>query len=297
MTLQVEQECKLPQLEAECARLREENRQLRERLSLPPDAPARCVPADATASLNQTSPTREKIELFQQLFRGREDVYPVRWETATPVRKDGHHPIILMHCGPIRYWVATRKQHEGASIIHRVVPRETGFFLPENDSEAGIQALYAELASSEARNALIFNDVLQNLEEGRSPLLLTERTDYLEWFERYFKTFARNIVVPRGGLGKKAQREIAERLASVPPNEERLIIATGRYIGEGFDDIRLDTLFLTLPISWRGTLQQYVGRLHRQHEGKHELRVYDYVIRSTTAPACSQQYRSRQAGR
>ena len=101
-------------------------------------------------------------------------------------------------------------------------------------------------------------------------------------------------MVLRGGLGKKAQREIAERLASVPPNEERLIIATGRYIGEGFDDIRLDTLFLALPISWRGTLQQYVGRLHRQHEGKHELRVYDYVDREV--PVLLRMYQRRLKG-
>jgi len=197
--------------------------------------------------------------------------------TATPLRKDGHHPIILMQCGPIRYRVTTKEQRKGAAIVHRVVPRVTGFHLSENASEAGIQALYAELASDEVRNDLIFNDVLQNLEEGRSPLLLTERTDHLECFEQRFRKFAKHVVILRGGLARKARRGVAAQLASVPLYEERLIIATGRYIGEGFDDIRLDTLFLALPISWRGTLQQYVGRLHRQHEGKRELRVYDYV--------------------
>jgi superfamily II DNA or RNA helicase len=185
--------------------------------------------------------------------------------TATPVRKDGHHPIILMQCGPIRYRVTSRDQRVGSAIIHRLVPRVTGFHLPENASAPGIQALYADLATSETRNELIFNDVLQNLEEGRSPLLLTERTDHLEYFEESFRKFAKNVVILRGGLARKAQREVAEQLAAVSLDEERLIIATGRYIGEGFDDIRLDTLFLALPISWRGTLQQYVGRLHRQH--------------------------------
>jgi len=214
--------------------------------------------------------------------------------TATPVRKDGHHPIILMQCGPIRHRVTTRDQRAGASIVHRVIQKVTEFCLPESESEVGIQALYAALVASEARNDLIFDDVLQNLEEGRTPLLLTERTDHLEWFERRLKPFAKNVVVLRGGRGRKAQRDVAEQLASVPPNEERLIIATGRYIGEGFDDIRLDTLFLALPISWRGTLQQYVGRLHRQHEGKHELRVYDYVDQEV--PVLLRMYQRRLKG-
>lgn len=214
--------------------------------------------------------------------------------TATPVRKDGHHPIILMQCGPIRYRVTTKEQRKGAATVHRVVPRVTGFQLPENPSEAGIQALYADLASSEIRNELIFNDVLQNLEEGRSPLLLTERTDHLEYFEKRFRKFAKNVVMLRGGLGSKAQRAVAEQLAAVSPGEERLIIATGRYIGEGFDDVLLDTLFLALPISWRGTLQQYVGRLHRQHEGKDELRVYDYVDQDV--PVLMRMYKRRLKG-
>lgn len=101
-------------------------------------------------------------------------------------------------------------------------------------------------------------------------------------------------MILRGGLGSKAQRVVAEQLAAVSPDEERLIIATGRYIGEGFDDVRLDTLFLALPISWRGTLQQYVGRLHRQHEGKDELRVYDYVDQDV--PVLMRMYKRRLKG-
>lgn len=77
-------------------------------------------------------------------------------------------------------------------------------------------------------------------------------------------------------MGKKQRREIAEALASVPEHEARVILATGSYIGEGFDDARLDTLFLAMPISWKGTLQQYVGRLHRLHDNKQVVQVYDY---------------------
>ena len=80
-------------------------------------------------------------------------------------------------------------------------------------------------------------------------------------------------------MGKKQRRSIAEALASVPEHEPRVILATGSYIGEGFDDARLDTLFLAMPISWKGTLIQYSGRLHRRHPAKTEVRVYDYVDR------------------
>ena len=90
---------------------------------------------------------------------------------------------------------------------------------------------------------------------------------------------ARNLVVLRGGMGAKQRREVIARIAAIPPNEERLVLATGRYIGEGFDDARLDTLFLTLPVSWKGTLVQYAGRLHRAHAGKHEVRIFDYADR------------------
>lgn len=78
-------------------------------------------------------------------------------------------------------------------------------------------------------------------------------------------------------MGKKQRQAIADKLASIPDGTPRVLLATGSYIGEGFDDSRLDTLFLTMPISWRGTLQQYVGRLHRIHHGKKVVRVFDYV--------------------
>jgi superfamily II DNA or RNA helicase len=87
----------------------------------------------------------------------------------------------------------------------------------------------------------------------------------------------KHIVVLKGGMGAKQRRAIAEQLTTIPDGEERVLLATGRYIGEGFDDARLDTLFLAMPISWRGTLQQYVGRLHRLHDSKREVIVYDYV--------------------
>lgn len=95
-------------------------------------------------------------------------------------------------------------------------------------------------------------------------------------------------------MGKKKRRTIAEALAAAPETEGRVIIATGSYIGEGFDDARLDTLFLAMPISWKGTLQQYVGRLHRLHDGKHVVQVYDYI--DPNVPMLARMYERRLRG-
>ena len=112
---------------------------------------------------------------------------------------------------------------------------------------------------------------------GRSPLVLTERRDHADHLAGRLEGLARNVVLLRGGLGVRRRREIAERLDAIPDGEERVLVAIGRYVGEGFDDARLDTLFLAMPVSWKGTLAQYAGRLHRLHPAKHEVAVYDYV--------------------
>ncbi|WP_396021256.1 DEAD/DEAH box helicase [Bacillus sp. S/N-304-OC-R1] len=146
-----------------------------------------------------------------------------------------------------------------------------------SSASTNIQDLYNEISVNKLRNQQLFNDVLHELEAGRSPMILTERIEHLEILEQQFKGFAKNIIVLSGKLTKKEQTVELKRLTQIPDHEERLIIATGKYIGEGFDDPRLDTLFLAMPISWKGTLQQYVGRLHRIHTGKEEVRVFDYV--------------------
>jgi superfamily II DNA or RNA helicase len=137
-------------------------------------------------------------------------------------------------------------------------------------------AIYAALAQDEKRNGMIFDDVLNSLEAGRRPVILTERRDHLEHLRSRFETFTRNLVVMYGGMSAGERRD-AEAGLKRPDDEERLVLATGRYLGEGFDDASLDTLFLTMPISWKGTLAQYVGRLHREHHAKREVIVYDYV--------------------
>ena len=119
--------------------------------------------------------------------------------------------------------------------------------------------------------------MLAALEARRSPVVLTERKDHAGDLARRLGRFARNVLLLRGGMGARERREVMQRLEDIPDGEERVLVATGRYIGEGFDDARLDTLFLAMPVSWRGTLAQYVGRLHRRHPEKREVRVYDYL--------------------
>ena len=216
--------------------------------------------------------------------------------SATVARKDGHHPIIFMQCGPVRYKADARSQAATREMTHKVIERPTTFSLPEamtNEARIAMPALYAALASDTARNDLIFDDVLRALENRRSPLVLTERRDHLDYLRDRFSRFVRTIAVLRGGMSA-ADRKAADAALHVPDTDERLILATGRYIGEGFDDARLDTLFLTMPITWKGTLSQYVGRLHRQHTGKSEVRVYDYVDQNV--PVLQRMAAKRRAG-
>lgn len=197
--------------------------------------------------------------------------------TATPARKDGHHPIIFMQCGPIRYRMNARTMTESTPFEHVVIPRLADFRMSDQQTEITIQDVYAALVNDQVRNDVIAADLIRAVQCGRSPLLLTGRTEHLGHFAEKLSGSVKNVFVLKGGLGRKQRREIAEQLAAVSENEQRVILATGSYIGEGFDDARLDTLFLAMPISWKGTLQQYVGRLHRLHDNKRVVEVYDYV--------------------
>jgi superfamily II DNA or RNA helicase len=211
--------------------------------------------------------------------------------TATPVRKDGHHPIILMQCGPIRFNLSSKKQAAASAIQYEVLPRTTEFTVPPEWNGIGIQIIYTALANDAQRVDLVVADVVSAIEDGRFPLVLTERTDHLQLLLEKLVSRVPNVFVMKGGMGKKQRDAVASEISAVPEGQRRVIIATGRYIGEGFDDARLDTLFLAMPISWRGTLQQYVGRLHRLHESKHVVRVYDYV--DASVPVLNRMYEKR----
>jgi superfamily II DNA or RNA helicase len=216
--------------------------------------------------------------------------------SATVARKDGHHPIIFMQCGPVRHRVDARVQAAERGIAYRAQHRSTTFHLPPPlaaSDRPPMPAVYAALAQDELRNDLIFDDVLKALEAKRSPVVLTERRDHLDYLRNRFARFVRNLVVLRGGMSV-TERKSSEVALRVSDDQERLILATGRYIGEGFDDHRLDTLFLTMPISWKGTLAQYVGRLHRQHDGKTDVLVVDYV--DEAVPMLARMAAKRRAG-
>ena len=200
--------------------------------------------------------------------------------SATVARKDGRHPIITMRCGPIRYRVDAKKQAAIHPFEHVVLVRSTAFYPEKNantDLRIQFQDLYSALIIDANRNQLICDDIILAVQNGRSPVVLTERNEHLDYLFEALKTKVQHVILLRGGMKQKTMSAEIERLKSVPENEGRVLIATGKFIGEGFDDARLDTLFLTLPVSWKGTIAQYVGRLHRLHDSKKEVQVYDYA--------------------
>jgi superfamily II DNA or RNA helicase len=230
---------------------------------------------------------------FEQVMRQAKARYIVGL-TATLTRKDGHHPIIYMQCGPVRFSLSAKAMTETTPFEHKVIPRYTEFRTSPEQTDVTIQDIYAALVVDGQRNEMIVSDVVRAVQSGRCPLLLTGRTEHLKSFASALAGVAKHVFVLKGGMGKKQRRATADALASVPEDETRVILATGSYVGEGFDDARLDTLFLAMPISWKGTLQQYVGRLHRFHDGKRFVQVYDYV--DSYVPMLARMYERRLRG-
>jgi superfamily II DNA or RNA helicase len=230
---------------------------------------------------------------FEQVLRQARAKY-ILGLTATPTRKDGRHPILFMQCGPIRYHRSAKKDAASSPLEHIVIPRYTSFLCSHREDTATIQDIYAALVTDQARNDMIIQDLKEVLSTGRSPLVLTSRTEHLRSLADRLSGIAPQVFVMKGGMGAKQRKKLADSIAAVPSGEPRVILATGSYIGEGFDDPRLDTLLLTMPVSWKGTLQQYVGRLHRLHENKTEVRVYDYA--DVQVPMLARMYKKRLTG-
>ena len=232
---------------------------------------------------------------FEQILKGVHAKY-VYGLTATPTRQDGHHPIIFMHCGPIRYRVDARKQAEKRPFDHYVIPRLTSLRAPQEEEgkEPSIQRLYAAIAVNEPRNQRIAEDVLRCFQNGGNALVLTERTAHVALLAAKLREQIPDVISLTGGKGAKETREALARISATPADRPLTLIATGKYIGEGFDEPRLDTLFLAMPISWKGTLQQYAGRLHRLCEKKREVRIYDYI--DIHVPMLEKMYHKRLAG-
>ena len=218
------------------------------------------VPALTTERVLQSAPARHVTGL-----------------TATPYRRDGHHPIIAMQCGPVRHEVDRHTARSGAHLSLRVVRRETAFDPADLPADAGIQEIYGALATDEQRAELIARDAIQLTSEGRSPIVLTERREHLQQLADRLRDRTPALIELHGDMRPRARRAAIEQLTTTSADTARVVLATGRYIGEGFDDSRLDTLLLAMPIAWKGTVVQYAGRLHRPHPGKRDALVYDYV--------------------
>lgn len=192
--------------------------------------------------------------------------------TATPIRRDGHHPIVTMQCGPIRHHASQTQDNQPRL---EVLPR----FVTSSDVRESeqIQALFRRIAEDDARNRTIVEDATAAYRANRHLVIMSERTEHVERLAELLRPAVPNLFVLHGRMVKRQRRDEIDRLNSLSDQEPRLLLATGRLIGEGFDHARLDTLLLAMPISWKGTLQQYAGRLHRQHALKDSVQIYDYV--------------------
>lgn len=210
--------------------------------------------------------------------------------TATPIRRDGQQPIIFMQCGPIRYTAASPA---GAPHDLEVLPRSrfTRIDLP---TDAGIQDVFRHLANDQARTESIAAEVRDAVGQGRKVLVLTERTEHLDAIKAELEGLLPAPFVLHGRMSKKLRATLVADLDALPPDAPRVLLSTGKLVGEGFDHPPLDTLVLAMPVSWRGTLQQYAGRLHRDHVGKINVRIIDFV--DTGHPALLRMWEKRQVG-
>lgn len=192
--------------------------------------------------------------------------------TATPIRRDGHQPIIFIQCGPIRH-SAARPQTAPAEL--QVWP--SALPTPDIPPDSPIQQVFRILANDAIRNQHIAKDVLAAYKERRKVLVLTERADHLSLLREALGDEVKHCFVLHGRLSKTQRTAVFSELEALDDTAPRVLLATGRLIGEGFDHPPLDTLVLAMPISWKGTLQQYAGRLHREHADKQDVRIYDYA--------------------
>ena len=199
--------------------------------------------------------------------------------TATPNREDGHSPIVKMQCGDIRYEVDFKKFNENLGIPMIVKVKETYLkFADPLINDYTINEINNLITKDMDRSEMIFNDVKNEYKKGKNILILTERIEHLEYLSSRMQKITNNVFVYKGGLGKKILKEYDESNRMIlNQNKNKIILATGSYIGEGFDDSSLDVLFLTMPISGITKVTQYTGRLHRKNDNKKEIIIYDYV--------------------
>lgn len=213
--------------------------------------------------------------------------------TATSIRKDGHQPIIFMQCGPVRFSADAKVQMASQTFARLLVPRFTSY-RELADEKSTYARMVQKMSEDVNRNRLITDDVCEALKEGRTPIVLTGLTAHVETLAKALAPHCKHVVTLVGSEPAKEKLRRMEYLQNVNPSEPLVIVATGKYVGEGFDYPRLDTLFLALPVSWKGIVAQYAGRLHREYTGKKEVRIYDYI--DIRMPMCDVMYRRRLKG-
>lgn len=207
--------------------------------------------------------------------------------TATPYRRDGLQDIITMQCGPIRCTI----DDSPSDMSLKLIVRETSL-VPSNIETASIQDTFRDLVKDDARNVLIEEDVVSALTRARQCLILTQRKEHCRLLAERLIQRGKSPVVLNGEVGKRERAAIIEKIQNAPAETELLVIATGEYLGEGFDCPRIDTLFLTFPISFKGKIVQYVGRALRSYPGKRSVEVFDYI--DTKVPVLSRMFSRRQ---
>ena len=210
--------------------------------------------------------------------------------TATPIRRDGRQPIIFMQCGPTRH---TAAKPDGAPQRLEVISRHLAARI-DLTADAGIQDVFRHVAGDASRTAAIAAEITNAYEQGHKVLVLTERTDHLDAIGAAMASHVPTLFTLHGRMSKKQRVAVVSELDALPPDAPRVLLSTGKLVGEGFDHPPLDTLVLAMPISWKGTLQQYAGRLHREHANKTSVRIIDFV--DAGHPALQRMWHRRQRG-
>lgn len=210
--------------------------------------------------------------------------------TATPIRRDGRQPIIFMQCGPTRH---TAEKPSGAPQTLEIVPR---YLTPRVGAadDAPIQQVFQVIASDAERTGQVADEVTAAFAAGAKVLVLTERTEHLDALRQALGTRVSPLLVLHGRMSTKQRTALLQELEALPADAPRVLLSTGKLVGEGFDHAPLDTLVLAMPISWKGTLAQYAGRLHREHASKSSVRIVDFV--DVGHPALLRMWERRQRG-
>nr|WP_226472242.1 DEAD/DEAH box helicase [Dechloromonas denitrificans] len=226
---------------------------------------------------------------FESLLKSAKAKY-VLGLTATPIRRDGLQAIIFMQCGPIRH--AAEKPANAPQKLEVQARKVFNRFDIAHDT--GIQEIFRLISCNDDRTLMIAREVIEAFQQGRKVLVLTERTDHLDAIQAALAPYVPSLLVLHGRMSKRQRAALTAALEALPSDAPRVLLATGKLVGEGFDHPPLDTLVLAMPVSWKGTLQQYAGRLHREHADKTDVRIIDIV--DADQPALMRMWEKRQRG-